>query len=294
MLTQKTTPRHYRIPSQYQKSYEKKIVSGLKVVHNNKVVIIGMIRDVQERIPLIIQKVESIGKLFKDYIVLIVENDSKDLTRKSLFEWRGKNPRVNILGCGVNNPKNCLIPKTPRTEGHRVDRSRIEKMAMLRNIYLDYIKANINPKEYEFSLVWDLDSISVIYEDGFLHSMGLFDADPTLGVVCAYGIYQWGFFTLYYDTYAHLEKGEKFDSDQKLAHDFRHGVWEAKAERGSPPVEVDSCFSGFTIYKTNSLIKSKYDLPKGNLVCEHVALHQRIASKKLMNPSMINLIMIND
>jgi hypothetical protein len=212
-----------------------------------------------------------------------------------LFGWRKKNPRVTILGCGVNSPEKCVIPKTPKTIGHTADRPRIEKMANLRNIYLEYLKKSIDPKEYPYTIIWDLDSLSVLYEDGFLNSMGILAKDQDTGVMCANGIYQWGPFSYFYDTFAYLEKGERFDLNNHTAHNLRHGALEPIGQRGGDSKEVESCFSGFTIYRTPVLVEASYDLPKDHLVCEHVALHQRMKGvKKVVNPSLINLILLNE
>lgn len=302
LITQRTTPRHHQIAPHLRPAYEKALARGISEASKSKIVIVSMVRDVAKSIPNIIEKVERIGKHFKDYIVFIVENDSVDGTRNKLFEWRAANPRVNILGCGLNISNTsgalisgCRIPKTPKTIGHTADRPRIEKMAMLRNIYLDHLRENINPSDYPYSIIWDLDSLSVLYEDGLMHSLGVMSKDPSIAVDCANGIYNWGFFTYFYDTYAYLEKGEVYDPDDRVAHNLRHGALDSTFQRGEDPVEVDSCFSGFAIYRTGELIKSKYDLPEGKLVCEHVALHQRMKGvKKVVDPSMINLILLNE
>lgn len=314
LIRQRVTPSSYQIAPHLRPAFEKTLARGIRESANSKILIVGMVRDVAPSINNIIEKVERIGKHFKDYKVLIVENDSVDGTRNLLFGWKRKNPRVIILGCGVDSghessdlaspvslkssdlTSSCKIPKTPKTVGHEATRPRIEKMALLRNIYLDYIKNMPDRKDYSYTAIWDLDSLSVLYEDGVLHSLGVMAKDPTTGVVCANGIYNWGFFTYYYDTYAHLEKGEVYDPSDKMAHNLRHGALESHYYRGEDPAEVDSCFAGFTIYRTEALVKSKYDLPQGNLVCEHVALHKRMSPdvKKIVNPSMINLVLLNE
>lgn len=294
MLKRKTTPDYYPIPHHLRRSYEKNLAKGIKIAASSKIIIASLVRDVEKNIPQIIEKVESLGKYFENYIVLIVENDSEDHTRQLLFKWREANPRVQILGCGVNNPETCKLPKTPKTIGHQVNLPRLKKMATLRNIYLDYIRDYLDPQDWPYTAIWDLDSLSVVYEDGFLHSLGAISKNQDVGVVCANGIYQWGAFTYFYDALAYLEKGEVFHIDDHMAHNIRHGVMESIGERGDDFHEVDSCFSGFAIYKTPELVKSKYDLPEEQMLCEHVALHQRMNTKKVVDPSMINLVLLNE
>ena len=277
-----------------EKKYEQTVDAGIEDASTKRVIIASLVRDVETRLPEIIKKAESVGKLFRDYRILIVENDSKDDTRKLLLRWASKNPKVQILGCGIN-ANECSLPKAPKTDGHYVDRTRIQKMVDLRNIYLDHIKTHYS--DYDYTVMWDLDMIGSVYLDGIQHSLGYLSQHPDVDVVCSYGIYHWAFFTLFYDTYALLHRGEDFHIDHKTIHDIRKGMWEAKYTRGNQPVEVDSCFSGFAIYRTSSFEDPdiRYDMsPLTNLECEHVRLNKKIKGKKVVNPSMINLVLLND
>lgn len=277
-----------------ERKYEETVDLGIDYAKTKRVVIASLVRDVEPRLPEIIKKAERVGRLFSDYRIVIVENDSKDDTRKLLLGWASRNPKVTILGCGIN-AKECSLPKAPKTDGHYVDRTRIQKMVDLRNIYLDHVKQYYS--EYDYVVMWDLDMIGSVYLDGIQHSLGYLSQHHDVDVVCAYGIYHWAFFTLFYDTYALLHRREKFHIDHKTIHDIRKGMWEAKYSRGNEPVEVDSCFSGFAVYRTASLLNDavKYDMsPPNNLECEHVRLNKKIRGKKVVNPSMINLVLLND
>ena len=99
---------------------------------------------------------------------------------------------------------------------------------------------------------------------------------------------------IYYDTYAHVKYGGNYDF-----YDNFHGLKTRVKmiyELGESPVRVNSCFSGFTIYKTQSLIKGDdiyYDMSDyTNLECEHVRLHKKL-DYIYMNPSMIHLLILN-
>ena len=294
------TPDTFVFASNTKNQYDKGVKEGALLAKTKRAVIATMLRDSEKRIPAIIKRAEATGNLFADYRILIVENDSKDRTRPLLLDWARKNNKVTILGCGINKEE-CKIPKAPKTEGHSVDRARIEKMVMLRNIYLDYIKENYS--DFDYVIIWDLDSISTTYLDGIQHTINLMenstDENPKVipKVVCANGIYEWPFMTIFYDTYATLDRQEPFDIDMKYPSDLRKGLWEYKMLRGDKPIEVDSCFSGFAIYKMDGLLDDavKYDMTPGkNIECEHVRLHKNIKGKKIINPSMINLIVLND
>jgi hypothetical protein len=283
-----------------QDVYENMSRKGLKEAGLKRVVFAALVRDVEERLPEIKRKVERIGKIFKDYRVLIVENDSKDNTRRELLRWAKINPRVEVLGCGRNSKECSIKLAKAKTDGHYVDRQRIEKMVFLRNIYLKEIKDSYST--YDYAIFWDLDTIGTVYLDGICNSLGYMAsgvddaAGHDISVMCANGIYKWGPLTLFYDTYATVLPGESFHIDMKTSHDIRKGLWEARYELGDSPVEVDSCFSGFAIYRVEALLPDGvvYDMSgDDNLECEHVRLNMKIKGRKMINPSMINLVLEN-
>lgn len=268
--------------------------TGLAHLKTKSVVITTLLRDAAKNLPQIQRRAEKVGKIFKDYRIIVVENDSSDGTRIRLLEWRKRNPKIIILGCGVNSPEECHIPSaSQKTDGHSVDRKRIGKMVGLRNVYLDYIKRNL--PHFDYTVMWDMDIIGTVYLDGIINSIGHLETSKNTDGICAYGIYRWGPLTLYYDTYAHLDHGDNFHIDLKTIHDLKKGL-AVRYPRGTPPKKVDSCFSGFTIYRTSSLLgkEVRYDMSgEENLECEHVRLHKHLKNM-YMNPSMIHLVLMNE
>src|SRR5688572_2527732 len=57
-------------------AYQKLASDGFVIASETRVVIAGLVRDVEKKMPDIKQKVERVGALFADYRVLLVENDS--------------------------------------------------------------------------------------------------------------------------------------------------------------------------------------------------------------------------
>jgi len=289
------TPESFYLPENLKTKYKNNVKNGFKISKGKKVVFASLLRDVEERMPAIEKKVERLGKLFADYHVLIVENDSNDGTRQYLLDWAKRNPKITVLGCGKNFKGVCSIKSAvSKTDGHFIDRKRINKMVDLRNIYLNEIKKSF--QNYDYAVFWDLDMIGSVYIDGVAHTMDYLERSPDVDVVCAYGIYRWTFLTLFYDSYAFLDKKEKYHIDMHTPHHLRKALWDTKYNRGDDPVEVDSCFSGFAVYRMTSLSDPDviYDMsPETNLECEHVRLHMKIKGKKTMNPSMINLVLEN-
>lgn len=284
------TPEHFTLPDEFSTEHDKHVKIGSRKAKQKSVVICSLLRDAEDKIDDLKKRVEKMGELFRSYRVLIVENDSSDRTREKLLEWAAENPRVTILGCGENVRK-CEL-KLPKTEGHSVYHKRIQKMSKLRNIYLDYISSS-NLASADYVIVWDMDILGSVYLDGVLNSLGYLEENSNMQAMCAYGIYSWGPFTVYYDTYAHQEEGDEFNIELKYPLDMYNGLFTRYA-RGEPPKKVKSCFSGFTIYRASDLSGARYGQPdETNLRCEHSMLHDSL-SGVYMNPSMIHLVLRND
>lgn len=292
---------------EYGKEKELKLIStkGFEIAKNKRMIICTLLRDAANKINEIRKRSESIGKMFADYRILVVENDSSDGTRKKLLKWKKENPRVIILGCGVDQNVCRLRSASSKTDGHGVDRKRIQKMVTLRNIYLDFIKNSSVLRNFDYTTVWDLDIVGSVYLDGVANTIAQFEKISSANAICGYGMYRWGFLKLYYDTYAHIDFGDKFHIDLKTLHDLKKGIGISKYKRGHPLIPVVSCFSGFTIYKTSSLLNDnvRYDMshPDKNLECEHVRLNRKLGEfnsptqpSVYLNPSMIHFVLLND
>ena len=293
------TPDTFSVPQKFKSRHDGITQYGFSKMKDKRVVICTLLRDVAKRLEEIKIRAERMGKAFGDYRIVVVENDSSDGTRIALKKWRDDNCRVIILGCGINSQSDtCNMPKaSTKTDGHSVDRKRIEKMTHLRNIYLDYVKRYLS--DYDFAIVWDMDIVGTVYLDGVANTIGYFthphSSIKNADAICAYGVYRWGWLTLYYDTYAHIDKEDKFHIDLKTVHDIKKGIGN-QYTRGTEPIKVISCFSGFTIYRVSSLLANKtiYDMsPPDNLECEHVRLHRHLKNIYL-NPSMIHFVLLND
>lgn len=272
---------------------------GADAAKTKSIIICVLLRDVADKIQNIRKKAEACGEMFRNYRVLIVENDSSDGTRPLLIEWARENPKVVILGCGVNTSvEKCHIPfASKKTEGHGVDRTRIDKMTHLRNMYLEYVEENF--PHFDFMCVWDLDIVGSVYLDGIQNTMGWFlspksplkDAD----VICAYGIRKYIDLKVYYDTYAHLDEGDDFQLKYKYLHDIEKGL-SKHYKLGDSPVKCVSCFSGFAVYRLRSVLDtdSYYSIsPTDNIECEHVRFHKKL-KRIYLNPSMIHVVLVND
>lgn len=293
------TPDIFPVSEEYRDSHDKTTKLGFQVASTKTIVICSLLRNVADRFPEIKKRAEKMGEMFGDYRIVIAENDSTDGTRKLLNDWRRQNPKVIILGCGVNSAEDtCHIDIASQpTIGHPVNRKRIEKMTYLRNLCLDYVKNKLY--NYDYLAVWDLDVIGVVYLDGVANTIGHFHTPSSPAYkadgICAYGIYRWGYLKIYYDTYAHHDFDPDYDEGHELITHVKKGL-KLNRDRGTPPIHVKSCFGGFTIYRIESLLSDKviYDMspPEINVECEHARLHGKL-KRMYYNPSMIHQLVLN-
>ena len=266
------------------------IEKGKEYLKTKKVSFCGLIRDGEERLPHVISKVEKIAKYFKDWEVLIVENDSKDNTRRMLLDWSNKTKKVSVLGCGGINLPECKLNMKPTIE-HDISDYRITKMATLRNIYLDELRKR---DDIDLVIVWDFDLISEIDEKGLFETAYKLSTNNEINAVCANGIIKHDalpFMTgetikkeigvplyFYYDTYAYREIGDKMDLlKNKGFYDFIYSNPDKCDDNKIK--KVRTCFGGFTIYKKDALLKSKYGTYKDandKAICEHEFLNENI------------------
>ena len=133
-----------------------------------RVVICGLIRDACASVPDIQITAEGLGSLFADYRVLVVENDSKDCTRSELLRWKERNPRVTVLGCLQTNARVCQMgmDRTVPLDSIVARPSRIQKMVQLRNTYLDELNSNLEYRDFDYVIVWDMDLRGILSVEG--------------------------------------------------------------------------------------------------------------------------------
>lgn len=281
------TPRN--IFKRNYEQFDKEVKLGMKNISNFRVVICGLIRNGSKNLPSFIQKCENLCSYFKDYRVLIVENDSRDNTRDILLQWSKINPKVVILGCGINSPE-CKL-NIPKTNGGSISKTRIGKMVKLRNIYLDYIKKYL--RDFDYGIVWDVDLLGSVYFDGILNSFGKFQKDENIDCICANGLRRFFRNFVYYDNYAHVLNNETYHENNENIHVLKVLLNTTMNKNNPNLVKVNSCFGGFSIYKIPSLLKSNYssDLD-GSIECEHTGLHSNM-DNVYYNPMMINLVLKN-
>lgn len=143
---------------------------GKNVLKHHKVIICGILRDTAAELPWVIRYVEMTGDLFKDYKVVVFENDSKDETKKILLTWAFQNSRVTYLS------KNYDLRRRPS----------LKFLAQSRN---EYLKEITNNPEYDDSfdvlMILDFDALFGWDIKGIYHTFSMYEK---WDVACANGV----------------------------------------------------------------------------------------------------------
>lgn len=264
-------------------------ILGSKHLKESSVVVCGLARDSVNSLKSSIPMMKNLLKHFGEYKVLIVENDSTDNTRPILLDWSESDPSVIVLGCGVNAPE-CKLSK-PKTMGHEISFSRIEKMAQLRNVYVDFIKDNLS--HYDYMLVFDFDIVGNVFLDGLWDTFHLLSIHPEISGITANGVLNIPIVgPYYYDAFAvfstdspscfsdHVEKqkDEQRMRDEGKVPSTLSGKFQFRPDFGL--IQVKSAFAGLGIYRVPRIIETdaSYTLNCDKITCEHTALSEGLGS----------------
>jgi hypothetical protein len=269
---------------------------------SKKIVVTGLLRNSEKVLPSWQKWIREWVKNWKDYRIVLSENNSVDSTREFLLHWSTMDDKVMIL-CDddkVVNQKECNLQgifQTRYNEKHLApDRERIQKMSILRNLYHDYICNNYS--DFDYVLVIDFDLNGELYQDGIEHSLGLLKEDPKLDAVACNGMlwesqrkeYE------YYDSFAHIDKGESFlfsSLKEKQQHDeYVHLTINDLYWNFEAPREVQSAFGGCCLYRMKPFCDAKYGYSEDFISCEHGHFHQTL--RMIVNPNMVFLINLNN
>ena len=270
---------------------------GKAYMKDSSVVFCGLARDSSNRLSSSISMIKKLLHMFKRYKVVIVENDSSDDTRETLLNWAKEDPNVIILGCGgINEPK-CTL-NLVKTADHEITSSRIQKMAKIRNIYLEFIKQHLN--DYDYMMVYDFDIVGNIYIDGLRDTFNVFRTRQDIHGLTANGIRAEWTKNFYYDPFAifskespscfdtekNKRKDEKIILSQKLIPSMFSDRFSFEPDFGL--ISVKSAFAGLGIYRIDKILQhdASYNLTCDKITCEHTAFSESLGNIYI-NPKMI-------
>ncbi len=255
------------------------------------VLIAGIAMNVGQYLDNVFENIKRILSLFKSYKVLVFENDSTDNTLSILKDWSRNDKNVSILS--QTNIKGTIEGRT-------------HMISYCRNMILNSIDMHSAYNSIDYIIFIDMDDVlshnfkveniltSFQYDDwagmGACHSQGYYDVwalrDKKINFSC-------------WDKITHLTQvGKTYDEAvEECVYKFRY-----KFNDNDEPYEVDSCFGGLMIYKTDKIKNCWYSGDyicniklegKGNCIfgdCEHANFNKQIREKNngriFINPAM--------
>jgi hypothetical protein len=262
-------------------SYTKKVETGKQVAKTKTMVICCLARNVAHVLPLAKLKLERIGDQFKDYRVVIFENDSSDSTRSDLIEWKRENHRIHIIECNTDPDEtlDCKLNERSLYDVGCLSQERMHKMSRFRNMYLNYVKKNLI--DFDFMMVYDIDISGPVHVDGLLTS---FASPNEWDVMCANGLSPipgtCGLMYQYYDEVSLINPDENYEGLKHatmidLITRYIDRVFDRRYS-GEELIPLKSAFGGYTIYKIPSMLHDDV-LYLPEYKCEHIYLHKKLA-----------------
>jgi len=210
--------------------YQEIVDRGREIAKDKRVAIVGLARNIGQILNKTMARIERTGEMFRDYRVIIFENDSIDDTPMRLRNWARDNVRVHAISETLDDPIN---PGTRCLD-------RATRMANYRNKCQDYL-LNTFPR-FDYVMLVDTDLPGGWSYDGIANTMG----QPEWDFMGSNGIIfkNWRNIhrkPLYYDVWAFRWYGDWAPCDSAK---LNPKTW----NRGDGIVPVFSCFGGLGIY----------------------------------------------
>ena len=252
--------------------------AGYEFMSESSLVICGIARDCSSQFINLIPKLENLGDQFKEYKIIVVENDSQDSTGTLVSSWALRNRNVLPIVYSDSRLK-ANQQNTNPTSPRYFDRSRISSIAFARNLYLHELDRH---QQADFVIVVDLDildfSISGISTS--FDQRNEWDCATSSGL--RYTLRAPLKSTVYWDTYAY-EPSKGFSRGIQSLSEIRSAQKYLRERiRSDELIPALSAFGGLAIYKYPILAGQEYEIvenddPEVSILCEHVALHRSIA-----------------
>ena len=253
------------------------------------IIICSIVRNAEKGLERNIPEIKRLCQMFKGYKVFVYENDSTDKTKQLLQGWHDSDPdnvfiSLNDTSAQPTIPPASDVPGINPFYSHK----RIDKMAMLRNTYMQFVDDMGWSADY--LVVVDLD-VAKISADNIMSSFVREDWDAVTA---------FGYSTSpklkrrYHDTYALTEFGDE-ENPQTEEKIIKNSEKYANLNDGNPWVRVFSAFGGLAIYRFESIKGVRYEALKNNdprvqVKCEHYSIYYQMKRRGFdrvyINPAM--------
>lgn len=253
------------------------------------IIVCGIVRNAERGLKRNIPEIKRLCQMSKGYKVFVYENDSTDMTKKLLKEWHDSDP-ANVFVSLNDTSAQPTIPSVSDVPSINpfYSQKRIDKMAKLRNAYMQFVDDMGWSADY--FVVVDLD-VARISADNIMSSFVREDWDAVTA---------FGYSTSpklkrrYHDTYALTELGDE-ENPQTEEKIIKNSKKYANLNNDSPWVRAFSAFGGLAIYRFESIKGVRYEALKNNdprvqVKCEHYSIYYQMKRRGFdrvyINPSM--------
>ena len=248
------------VEEEWLQEFESATLLGRHAAAQSSVVFVGMARSIESVLPFSIERIQQMGKLFRSWHAVVVENDSIDATKDILHAWQASDPARVRVSCTDYGDRPHL---------HGWEPERVERYAQYRNEGRKMAQ-EIAP-DADYVIVLDLDAWGGYSNDGVLNSIYWLERILTAGAMASVSLFQIKdqFGTLHlchYDQWAF-----RWES---YTHRIREWFTRWIPPIGSPPMLVKSAFGGLCVYKGAAFYASHYFSEDGDI--EHVGLHKSL------------------
>lgn len=249
--------------------HAQRVAAGYDRMRDLSVMLVGLARNVESVLPATMLRLELLGRTFRDYRILIYENDSSDRTAAILGAWSNANPRVEVISESLGAP-----PSRPIRCSSRADR-----MAFYRSKCQDEVRAR--HADYDVVGIVDTDLEGGWSPEGVASTFGFDNWDFVGANGVIYKRRGWNAnSTAHYDAWA-------FRTDTRyepLSTKYVNGL---SFQRGEELIPLASCFGGLGFYRMEAYLAGQYE--GGDI--EHVSFHRSMRAsgfgRTFLNPSQI-------
>jgi len=228
----------------------------------------GPVRNCAKYLGKVLENIEQLGKLFDDYEIVIFYDESQDNSLHKLRQYKSQYPKLTLF-----------------TNNQPLLQYRTHRIAYARNYCLNYVKSH--HEKYQYFVMMDFDdpnakTVKPTVLQKYLNRNdwdGLsFNTDPNYYDIWALSIFPYCF------SYNHFRYTNT--NNYKIIQQYIMGRLNSlKPDELLPCI---SAFNGFSIYRTNKFLQTRYD---GNVRTDlipklYLQYHATIANSTLYYPNL--------